>query len=188
MKFCRAACTTNKIYLYEGSGKDLKTSVNKTETVCTINTTKVRLEIFVTSEGWPLMCVLHYVICKLQRKTLFPRYSSFTFIIPLKSTDLTANLLNVAVSNPTFSHRNVNLKKRVVRLRTVHESKLIQFKKNAVRSSRKAYLIHQTESWRVSSFCFSHWLLEARTSTRQKQWDTISNKENDGTLHTSYFH
>ena len=51
-------------------------------------------------------------------------------------------------------------------------------------SSLKAYLIHQTDCWRVSLSCSSRWLLEARTSTRQKRKDTITNK-NKG-RHTSH--
>lgn len=61
-----------------------------------------------------------------------------------------------------------------------------QSRNTALRLSLKAYLIHQTECWRGSLSCFSHLLLEARTSTRQKQRDAITNMGNDGTLHTSY--
>ena len=50
--------------------------------------------------------------------------------------------------------------------------------------SLKAYLIHQTDCWRVSLSCSSRWLLEARTSTRQKRKDTVTNK-NEG-RHTSH--
>lgn len=51
-------------------------------------------------------------------------------------------------------------------------------------SSLKAYLIHQTDCWRVSLSCSFRWLLEVRTSTRQKRKDTVTNK-NEG-WHTSH--